>query len=87
LPLIIDVVIAYVIKLIVRLGLTWGSGSWRLVSAKIDSSLFDEQWALNCPTVHIAYTYHLDGQTYSGEDSKAYFFSRFGEEDAERFKP
>jgi hypothetical protein len=28
----------------------------------------------------------LGGEIYSGEDSRPFFFSRFGEEDAERFK-
>ena len=58
-----------------------------LLSAKIDSSRFDDNWVWNCPTVHIAYTYELGGETYSGEDSRPFFFSRFGEEDAECFKP
>ena len=87
LGLIIDVVIAYLIKLTLRFGRAWGSGSWKLLSAKIDSSRFDDNWVWNCPTVHIAYIYELGGETYSGEDSRPFFFSRFGEEDAERFKP
>jgi hypothetical protein len=87
LGLIIDVVIAYLIKLTLRFGRAWGSGSWKLLGAKIDSSRFDDNWVWNCPTVRIAYTYGIGGETYSGEDSRPFFSSRFGEEDAECFKP
>jgi hypothetical protein len=87
LGLIIDVLIAYVIKLIVRLGRARGSSNWRLVTATIATSRFDDNWGWNCPTVHIAYTYQLDGETYSGQDSKPFLFSRLGEEGAECFKP
>ncbi|HEV7675485.1 MAG TPA: hypothetical protein VGQ12_13225 [Candidatus Angelobacter sp.] len=85
--LIIDVVIAYSIKLTLRFGRAWGSSSWKLLRAKIASSEFDDNWVWNCPTVHIVYTYEIDGQTYSETDSKPFFFSRLGKEDAERFKP
>jgi len=87
LGVIIDVLIAYLIKLIVRLGRARGSNNWRLVTATIAASQFDDNWIWNCPTVHIAYTYQLDGETYKGKDSKPFLFSRFGERDAERFKP
>jgi uncharacterized protein DUF3592 len=86
LGLIIDVVIAYLIKLIVRVGLVLESKSWKQLPAKIDSSSFADEWVWNCPTVHVTYSFQLDGQNYSGEDSKPFFFSGRGEDDAERFK-
>ena len=85
--LIIDVLIAYVIKLIVRLARVRRSGNWRLVTAKIVASRFEDEWVFNCPTVHIVYTYQIDGEPYSGTDSKPFLFSNFGENDAQRFKP
>ena len=85
--LIIDVLIAYLIKLTVRVGRLLKSGSWKQISAKIDSSSFEDKWVWNCPTVHITYTFQLDGQNYSGKDSNPFFFPRLGQEDAERFKP
>lgn len=85
--LILDVVIAYLVKLMLRFGRAWGSGSWQRLTARIDSKRFDDKWVWDCPTVHVAYTYQIDGQTYSGTDSKPFFFSTFGEVDAERFKP
>jgi hypothetical protein len=87
LGLILDVVIAYLIKLMLRFGRLWGSNSWRAVAAKIVASRLDDNWVWNCPTVHIVYTYQIDGQTYSGMDSKPFFFSSNGEIDAESFKP
>ncbi|HEY7403542.1 MAG TPA: DUF3592 domain-containing protein [Candidatus Angelobacter sp.] len=85
--LFIDVWIAYIIKLILRLYRTRGSSSWRRVKAKIDSSLFDDSWVWNCPTVYVEYTYDFDGQTYNGEDSKPFLSGRFAKERQELFKP
>jgi hypothetical protein len=85
--LFIDVWIAYVIKWILRLRRMRGSGSWQLVKAKIDSALFDDSWAFNCPTVYIEYTYDFEGQTYNGEDSKPFLIGRFARERMELFKP
>lgn len=73
--LFIDVLIAYVIKLIIRLRRLRGSRNWRPVTAKIVASRFEDNWVWNCPTVHIVYTYQIDGQPYSGMDSKPFFFS------------
>jgi len=87
LGLIADVLIAYVIKLIIRLGRLWRSNSWRPVTAKIVASRFEDNWVFNCPTVHIVYTYQIDEEPYSGTDSKPFLFSNFGENDAQRFKP
>ena len=85
--LFIDVLIAYVIKVIIRLGRVWRSRSWRPVTAKIVASRFDDNWVWNCPTIHIVYIYQIDGQTYNGTDSKPFLFSSNGEIDAECFKP
>jgi Protein of unknown function (DUF3592) len=82
----IDVVIAFLIKVMLRLWRARGSGSWKAVRAQIDSCRFDDSWAANCPTVHIGYTYEYEGKTYSGRDSKPYLSSRFAEEYAERFR-
>lgn len=84
--LIIDVLIAYLIKLIIRLGRLWRSRSWRQVTAKIVASRFEDNWVWNCPTVHIVYSYQIDGQIYSGMDSKPFLFSSNGEIDAGCFK-
>ena len=84
--LVIDVLIAYVIKLIIRLGRLSRSRSWRPVTAKIIASRFEDNWVWNCPTVHIVYTYQIDGEPYSGTDSKPFLFSSIGEIDAGCFK-
>ena len=84
--LVIDVLIAYMIKLIIRLGRVWRSRSWRPVTAKIVASRFEDNWVFNCPTVHIAYIYQIDGQTYNGTDSTPFLFSSNGRIDAECFK-
>jgi hypothetical protein len=87
LGLIIDVLIAYIIKQVVRLHRTWGSSGWKRVEAKINSSVLGGGWVWNCPTVEIAYTYGFDGQTYRGLDRKPYFFDGPAEVRVTRFKP
>lgn len=85
--LVIDVVIAYFIKLALRLRRAWGSGNWTLVKAKIDSAWVDGGWVWNCPTAEVAYTYVFDGQTYSWVDSKPFLSDTLAKEHVERFKP
>jgi hypothetical protein len=86
LGLIIDVLIAYLIKLILRLCRGWGSNSWKLVKAKIDSSSAEGGWVWNCPTAEIAYTYDFDGHTYSGSDAKPFLSDTLAKEYVDRFK-
>jgi len=62
--LFIDVFIAYLIKVTGRFLRARGSGSWRQVTAKIDSSRFDDSWVWNCPTVHTRYTYEIQPQLH-----------------------
>lgn len=70
--LILDVVIAYLVKSAMRLRRLWGSSKWPLVRAKVDSSWLDGGWVWNCPTAEVAYTYDFEGQTYSAIDSKPF---------------
>ena len=81
----LDFLVDYVIGLIVRLGRAGVSSTWRSVNATIAGSQFRDNSVWNCPTLHIVYTYQIYGQSYSGEDSKTFFFSIFAERDAERF--
>jgi hypothetical protein len=71
--LVIDVVIAYLIKSTLRLYRFWGSSKWKSVPAKIDSSWLDGSFFWNCYEADVAYTYEFEGQTYSAIDSKPYF--------------
>ena len=70
--LVIDVWIAFLVKLILRFWRAWGSGKWQLVQARIDSSHVGGGWVWNCPTAEIGYTYDIHGQTYSNIDTKPF---------------
>ncbi len=70
--LVLDVIIAYLIKSALRLRRLWGSSKWPLVHAKVDSSWLDGGWVWNCPTAEVAYTYDFEDQTYSAIDSKPF---------------
>jgi hypothetical protein len=63
---VIDVVIAYIVRLMLRLRRPWGSSRWLSVGAKVDSAWVGGGVVWNCPTAEVAYTYEVDGQTYSG---------------------
>jgi hypothetical protein len=84
---ILDVVIAYFVKLLLRLRRAWGSSKWKLTKARVDSSCVGGGRVWNCPTAEVAYTYEFDGQTYSGIDSTPFLSSTSAKERADRFKP
>lgn len=84
--LILDVVIAYLVKSAVRLRRLWGSSKWPLVRAKVDSSWLDGGWVWNCPTAEVAYTYDFEGQTYSAIDSKPFLIENSVKERLGRYQ-
>lgn len=84
--LVIDVLIAFVIKSALRLRRTWGSSNWQRVEAKVHSSCLAGGWVWNCPTTEVAYTYKFAGQTYSGIDSNPFLSESSAKVELERFK-
>ena len=84
--LVIDVVIAYIIRLIVRVFRLWRGSRWQLANARINSSSVGGGWVWNCPTTEIAYTYDFGGQTYSGIDTTPFMSKSSAEDKAELFK-
>jgi len=84
--LVIDIVIAFLIKSALRLGRAWGSSKWQRVKAKIDSSWLGGGWVWNCPTTEVAYTYEFAGQTYSAIDSNPFLSESSANVELERFK-
>ena len=85
--LILDVIIAYLIKSALRLRRAWGSSKWQRVHAKVDSSWLGGGWVWNCPTAEVAYTYEFAGQTYSATDSDPFFLTETAKGQVERFRP
>ncbi len=85
--LVIDIVIAFLIKSALRLRRAWGSGKWQRVKAKVDSSWLGGGWVWNCPTTEVAYTYEFAGQTYSAIDSNPFLIESSAKVELERFKP
>jgi hypothetical protein len=86
LGLIIDVLIAFIIKLLLRIKRGWGSGNWELVKAKIKSSSVGGGWVWNCPTTEIAYTYQFNGETYRILDTKPFLLDESAKAYVEYFK-
>jgi hypothetical protein len=84
--LVLDVVIAYLIKSALRLRRLWGSSRWPAVQARVDSSWLGGSWVWNCPTAEIAYTYEFAGQTYSAIDSNPFFLTETAKRQVERFR-
>ncbi len=83
--LVLDVIIALLIKSGLRLRRAWGSGKWPLVQARVDSSSLGGGYVFDCPTVYVGYTYDFDGKTYSGIDSKPFYFDWSAKKRVERF--
>ena len=84
--LVIDVVIAYLIKSALRFYRFWGSRNWKSVPAKIDSSRLDGSFVWNCYEADVAYTYKFEGQTFSAIDSKPYFIQNSAKLRVERYR-
>ena len=84
--LVVDVVIAYLIKSALRFRRLWGSSKWPVVLAKVDSSWLDGGWVWNCPTAEVAYTYAFEGQTYSTIDTKPFLSETSAKERVERYR-
>ena len=85
--LVLDVVIAYLIKSALRLRRAWGSSEWQRVRARVDSCWVGGGWVWNCPTAEVAYTYEFAGQTYKAIDSNPFFLTETAKGQAERFRP
>ena len=85
--LILDVIIAYLIKSALRLRRAWGSSKWQRVQVKVDSSWLGGGWVWNCPTAEVAYTYEFAGQTYSAIDRNPFFLTETAKGQVERFRP
>jgi len=56
-----------------------------LVKARVDSSWLGGGSVWNCPTAEVAYTYEIDGQTYSAVDNHPFLSRTFANEQVERF--
>jgi Protein of unknown function (DUF3592) len=85
--LVIDIVIAFLIKSALRLRRAWGSGKWQRVKARVDSSSLAGGWVWNCPTTELAYTYEFAGQTYSVIDTNPFLSEGSAKVELECFKP
>jgi hypothetical protein len=82
--LVLDVVIAYLIKSAIRWRRFWKSNKWERVQATVHSSRVGGGWVWNCPTAEVAYSYKFAGERHSAIDSDPFFFSSSAEEAAER---
>ena len=84
--LVLDVLIAFLIKSTLRLRRAWGSGKWHRVEAKVNSSDLTGGWVWNCPTTEVTYTYKFSGQTYRATDSKPFLSENSAKAELELFK-
>jgi len=84
--LVLDVIIAYLIKNAVRWRRAWGSSKWESLQARVHSSRVGGGFVWDCPTAEVAYSYQFAGERYSAIDSNPFFFSASAEEAAARLR-
>jgi hypothetical protein len=84
--LVLDVIIAYFIKTVVRWYRVWRSSQWERVQAIIHSSRAVGGYVWNCPTAEFAYSYKFAGERYSGIDSRPFFFPASAEKATGRIR-
>jgi len=84
--LVLDVIIAYIVKNAVRWRRALESSKWERVQARVHSSRVGGGFVCNCPTAEVAYSYHFAGERYSAIDSHPFFFPVSAEEAAARLR-
>ena len=84
--LVLDVVIAYLIKSALRWRRFWKSSKWERVQATVHSCRVGGGYVWNCPTAEVVYSYKFAGERYSAIDRNPFFFTTSAEEATERFQ-
>jgi hypothetical protein len=84
--LVLDVIIAYIIKNAVRWRRACGSSKWERLQARVHSSQVGGGFVWDCPTAEVVYSYQFGGERYSAIDSNPFFFSASAEEAAARLR-
>jgi len=84
--LVLDVIIAYIIKTALRWRRAWRSSNWQRVQARVHSSRIGGGYVCNCPTADVAYSYEFAGERYSAIDRNPFFFPVSAEEAAARLQ-
>ena len=83
--LIIDVFIAWLVKLLARFHRTWGCRNWPRVEATIQGATVGGGWTFNCPTTELTFTYEFQGQSYDFTDRKPFFLTSSAKAYVERY--
>lgn len=84
--LVLDVVIAYVIKVALRWRHAWRSSNWQRVPARVNSSRVGGGYVWNCPTADVVYSYEFAGEKHSAIDRNPFFLTRSAEEATARLR-
>lgn len=85
--LVIDILIAFLVKSALRLRRAWGSDKWQRVEARVVSSRLAGGWVWNCPTTEVSYNYKFAGQMYSATDSNPFLSESSAKVELECFRP
>ena len=69
--LVLDIVVEYIVRVVMRIANLVRSHSWPTVTAKVRSSFYVKA-GYGCDIVEIDYKYCVDGQSYTGNHKKAW---------------
>jgi len=81
----LDVLVAYLFRIVARSITTLRSGNWPIRRATVISAGCPD--VLGCEAAEVVYTYSIDGDRYTGSDRKPFLFKRIAEINAAMFSP
>ena len=82
--LVLDLYVVYLIKLVIWAFRMRGSGKWPITTAVV--FFIDEQAATpSYPTGRVVYSYDVDGESFDGENSKPFLWSKSAQRYIARF--
>ena len=73
--MILDVLVAFLVKLTLRISRNWGSKNWVPLKANVTRSSVGGGWIFDCPTTEVAYTYAIGGESHTFVDEKPFFLT------------
>jgi|HubBroStandDraft_6_1064221.scaffolds.fasta_scaffold1556921_2 hypothetical protein len=69
--LVLDILVEYIVRVIIRFFRAWGAKSWPVVEARVIGTNY-RSGGVGCAVADITYRYRLDGKRYTGSDANPF---------------
>jgi hypothetical protein len=72
---VLDIFVEYLARVLCRLVRGWNARRWKIVRARITGSAYPGS-GFGCAVADVAYTYEINGRTYSVRNSEPFIFNK-----------